>query len=59
MDMPAQPDFNTIATGFATLSEEFGRCVNLPAVQQGNDVLQALVAIQQEMVRMRTTTEAR
>ncbi|EMR69246.1 hypothetical protein UCREL1_3757 [Eutypa lata UCREL1] len=59
MDMPAQPDFDAIATGFATLSDQFGRCVNLPAVQQGNEVLQALLAIGAQLDQMETRSEGR
>lgn len=59
MDMPEQPDFDAIATGFTTLSGQFGRCVNLPALQQGNEVLQALLAVDARLDQMETRSEAR
>lgn len=59
MDMAAQPDFHRVVTGFTMVTEEMERCVNLPVVQQGNEVLQALVAINARLDRMETKSEAR
>lgn len=40
--MATQPDFAVISHNLQSLSVEFGRCANLPAIDQGAHVLQAL-----------------
>jgi len=41
----AQPDFNLIQHGFDVASTEIQKCSNIPAVQQGDAILQALRGI--------------
>ncbi|KAI0115422.1 hypothetical protein F4814DRAFT_419471 [Daldinia grandis] len=52
MDIPAQPDFPTIASNYAGLSREFSRCINLPAVNEGNQILSVLRDIQSAVSRL-------
>jgi len=40
-----QPDFTSIAENFGALAEQFARCRNLPAVDQGQNLLQAMAAL--------------
>lgn len=61
-----QPDFQMIATGFADLGEQFGRCANLPTVDQGGRLLAAVDAVRQlvegidrRLARMEVRTRAR
>ena len=50
---PILPDFEAISRSHADLSRELGRCRNLPNLQEGNLILQALREIQEEMRGMR------
>jgi hypothetical protein len=45
----AQPDFGVIAGGFVELSQQFSRCVNLPAVQGGDAILEELRAMRADV----------
>ena len=46
---PVLPDFEAISWSHADLSRELGRCGNLPTLQEGNLILQALREMQEEM----------
>ena len=46
---PILPDFEAISRSHADLSRELGRCGNLPTLQEGNLILQALRETQEEM----------
>ena len=50
---PVLPDFEAISRSHADLSRELGRCGNLPTLQEGNLILQALREMQEEMRGMR------
>ena len=50
---PVFPDFEAISRSHADLSRELGRCGNLPTLQEGNLILQALREMQEEMRGMR------
>ncbi|KAK5109958.1 hypothetical protein LTR85_001803 [Meristemomyces frigidus] len=45
----AQPDFGALAGQFHAAGDQLRLCANIPAVQQGNTILDALRQIQQEM----------
>ena len=52
-----QPNFDAIATAFNAAATEIQRCSNMPAVQQGNDILQILQRMEMRMERMETRME--
>ncbi|KAL9026795.1 MAG: hypothetical protein Q9196_004595 [Gyalolechia fulgens] len=56
--LPVLPDFEVIATSHADLSRELGRCVNLPTLQEGNLILQAIREVQEGMRAMREEMRA-
>ena len=47
------PDFELISRSHADLSRELGRCGNLPALPEGNLVLQAIREMREEMREIR------
>ena len=51
--MALQPDFTAISGGFGLLAEQFQRCSNLPAVDQGARLAQALEAINNQITAFR------
>ena len=51
--LPVLPDFEVIARSHTDLSRELGRCANLPALQQGNQILQEMREMRREMGEMR------
>jgi hypothetical protein len=53
-----QPDFTVISDGFNLLSEQFQRCRNLPAVQGGDHLLQALEALNTNFTALREDVTA-
>ena len=55
--MPPQPDFEVITRLGTDLSHELGRCANLPAVQEGNLILQELRALREEIQELRPLRE--
>ncbi|KAI9804793.1 MAG: hypothetical protein M1825_001161 [Sarcosagium campestre] len=46
--IPPQPDFEVIGRSYTDLSREMGRCANLPALQEGNLILQELRGLREE-----------
>ena len=46
---PALPDFGVVARAHADLSLELSRCENIPALQEGNLVLQELRQMRNQM----------
>lgn len=55
--MPPQPDFEVITRLGTDLSHELGHCANLPAVQEGNLILQELRALREEIQELRPLRE--
>ena len=49
-----QPNFNAAATALNAYATEIQRCSNLPAIQQGNDILQYLQRMETKMEKMET-----
>ncbi|KAI2466464.1 hypothetical protein F4781DRAFT_405609 [Annulohypoxylon bovei var. microspora] len=49
MDLDRQPNFAAMAQNMANLSEEFSLCRNLPAIDQGQQILAALQGIQADI----------
>ena len=47
------PDFEVISRSHADLSRELGRCGNLPTLQEGTLILQAIREMREEMRGMR------
>jgi len=43
--LPPQPDFNLISHHFSAAAAELQKCPNIPALQQGDAILQALQRI--------------
>lgn len=48
-----QPDFGEMAQCFDSLGVQMQRCVNLPAVRGGDDILHALRELQEAVAEMR------
>lgn len=46
--MALQPDFSAIGSGFRELGDQFLRCENLPAVDSGARLLQALEGLRRD-----------
>jgi hypothetical protein len=51
--MALQPDFSAISSGFRELGDQFRRCENLPAVDGGARLLQALEGLREDVQGMR------
>lgn len=47
-----QPDFRAVAEGFHMLGEQLGRCVNLPAVDHGVQILAILAELRDAVVTL-------
>lgn len=56
--MALQPDFGAISGGFELLLQQFSRCANLPAVDQGARLVQALEAINNQIMALRQDVTA-
>ncbi|KAL8407489.1 hypothetical protein RB594_006350 [Gaeumannomyces avenae] len=48
----AQPDFTVISRNFEDLGQQFGRCVNLPSVAAGGEILRVLERIDGRLERI-------
>lgn len=47
--MDQQPDFRVISEGFGVLSDQFGRCANLPAIREGDVLNNILNGIREQL----------
>ena len=55
----SQPNFIHVSQAFQTASEEFAKCPNVPALQQGANILQALNELTQNMNKRFTDMDGR
>ena len=58
-DQLPQPDFGVMARSHQDLSRELGRCMNLPALDEGNLVLRELRGLREDIRSMRDLISTR
>ena len=54
--MDDQPDFDRLATAFTIVSSETAKMRNIPAVDQGTTILDAIRALQTQVTQLATQT---